>query len=110
MDPQVEGAFCANRTGWQPLAGGGDDATPWAHAYQYDPPSPFLLIANYGILFFHDAQLNQTTNIPLSRTPLGILLADQTSLSGDVTVTRFIRLPRPVSGHSRLYREPGKGV
>jgi outer membrane lipoprotein-sorting protein len=66
---------------------------PGRMRFQYDPPAPFLLIANYGILFFHDSQLNQTTNIPLSRTPLGILLADQTTLSGDVTVTKFTRLP-----------------
>src|SRR3981081_1611643 len=51
---------------------------PGKMRFQYDPPSPFLLVANWGILFFRDSQLNQTTNIPLSRTPLGILLGDQT--------------------------------
>jgi len=30
---------------------------------------------------FHDKQLDQTTNIPLSRTPLGILLADKIDLA-----------------------------
>lgn len=66
---------------------------PGRMRFQYDPPSPFLLIANYGILFFHDAQLNQTTNMPLGRTPLGILLGDQLRLSGDISVTKFVRLP-----------------
>lgn len=82
---------------------------PGRMRFQYDPPSPFLLIANYGILFFHDAQLNQTTNIPLSRTPLGILLADQTSLSGDVTVTRFIRLPGQFQVTLVRTASPGEG-
>jgi outer membrane lipoprotein-sorting protein len=66
---------------------------PGRMRFQYDPPSPFLLIANYGILFFHDSQLNQTTNIPLSRTPLGILLGDHPTMSGDVAVTKFVRQP-----------------
>jgi outer membrane lipoprotein-sorting protein len=61
--------------------------------FQYDPPSPLLLVAGHGLVVFHDAQLNQTSNIPLSRTPLGILLADHVALSGDVTVTGIQRLP-----------------
>lgn len=82
---------------------------PGRMRFQYDPPAPFLLIANYGILFFHDAQLNQTTNIPLSRTPLGILLADQTTLSGDVTVTRFVRLPGQLQVSLVRTGSPGEG-
>jgi outer membrane lipoprotein-sorting protein len=61
--------------------------------FQYDPPSPLLLVAGHGLVVFHDAQLNQTSNIPLSRTALGILLADRIALSGDVTVTGMQRLP-----------------
>jgi outer membrane lipoprotein-sorting protein len=60
--------------------------------FQYDPPAPYLLVANYGQLVFFDTQLNQTTNLFLSRTPLGILLAEHVRLSGDVTVTGVSRL------------------
>ena len=66
---------------------------PGRMRFQYDPPSPLLLVAGHGLVVFHDAQLKQTSNIPLSRTPLGILLAERISLSGDVTVTGFQRLP-----------------
>jgi outer membrane lipoprotein-sorting protein len=66
---------------------------PGRMRFQYDPPSPLLLVAGHGLVVFHDAQLNQTSNIPLSRTPLGILLADQVNLSGDVTVTGIQRPP-----------------
>jgi outer membrane lipoprotein-sorting protein len=45
------------------------------------------------MLIFHDAKLNQTTNIPIGQTPLGILLSDNVVLSGDVTVTGMQRLP-----------------
>ncbi len=60
---------------------------PGRMRFQYDPPTPLLLVAGHGLLVFHDSQLDQTTNIPLGRTPLGILLADNVKLSGDVTVT-----------------------
>jgi outer membrane lipoprotein-sorting protein len=66
---------------------------PGRMRFQYDPPSPFLLVAGHGMLIFHDAQLNQTTNIPIGQTPLGILLSDNVVLSGDVTVTAMQRLP-----------------
>ena len=61
--------------------------------FQYDPPAPFLLVANHGLLMFHDSSLRQTSTIPLNRTPLGMLLADRATLSGDVTVTGLQRLP-----------------
>ena len=53
---------------------------PGQMRFQYNPPSPLL-------------QLNQTTNIPLSSTPLGLLLQDNLKLSGDVTVTSITRSP-----------------
>ncbi len=56
--------------------------------FQYDPPAPFLLVAGHGLLVFNDSQLEQTSNIPLGRTPLGLLLRDNLKLSGDITVTR----------------------
>ena len=83
---------------------------PGRMRFQYDPPTPFLLVANYGILFFHDAQLNQTSNIPLSRTPLGILLADRTTLSGDVTVTRLVRYPGQIQVSLIRTASPGEGT
>jgi outer membrane lipoprotein-sorting protein len=83
---------------------------PGKMRFQYDPPSPFLLVANYGILFFHDSQLNQTTNIPLSRTPLGILLGDQVALSGAVTVTKFVRLPGQIQVSLVRSDNPGEGT
>ena len=61
--------------------------------FQYDPPAPFLLVAGHGLLVFNDRQLQQTSNIPIGRTPLGLLLSDNLKLSGDVTVTGVTRLP-----------------
>ena len=61
--------------------------------FQYDPPSPFLLVGGHGLLVFNDRQLRQTSNIPLGSTPLGLLLEDNLRLSGDVTVTGLVRQP-----------------
>jgi outer membrane lipoprotein-sorting protein len=66
---------------------------PGRMRFQYDPPSPLLLVAGHGLVVFHDSSLNQTSNILLSQTPLGILLADKVTLSGDVTVTGLARQP-----------------
>jgi outer membrane lipoprotein-sorting protein len=77
--------------------------------FEYDPPAPFLLVAGQTGLIFHDSSLRQTSNIPISRTPLGILLAEQAKLSGDVTVTGIERLPNQI--HVSLVRtaSPGDG-
>ncbi|MCF3945889.1 outer membrane lipoprotein carrier protein LolA [Acidiphilium sp. AL] len=66
---------------------------PGKMRFQYDKPNPQLLVAGFGLLVYHDPQLNQTTNIPLSSTPLGILLAKTVQLSGPVTVTRVAQPP-----------------
>jgi outer membrane lipoprotein-sorting protein len=55
---------------------------PGRMRFQYDPPSPFLLVAGHGMLVFHDSALDQTTNIPLGSTPLGLLLGPTVRLQG----------------------------
>ncbi len=69
---------------------------PGKMRFEYDPPDAQLLVAGFGLLVYHDPDLNQTTNIPLSATPLGILLSQNVQLSGDVTVTGIDREPGEV--------------
>jgi outer membrane lipoprotein-sorting protein len=69
---------------------------PGQMRFQYNPPAPFLLVAAHGLLVFRDNQLDQTSTLFLSQTPLGILLADKVTLSGDVTVTGMRRQPGQV--------------
>ncbi len=67
---------------------------PGRMRFQYDPPSPLLLVAGHGLVVFHDSSLDQTSNVPLGATPLGILLSDHIRLTGgDVTVTDLRNLP-----------------
>ena len=78
--------------------------------FEYTPPTPFLLIANHGLLVFQDKSLAQTSNIPLSRTPLGILLADRVKLSGDISVTGMQRQPGQIQVTLTRTDSPGEGT
>ncbi|MFT8807659.1 LolA family protein [Gluconobacter sp.] len=62
---------------------------PGRMRFDYDKPSPLLLVANDGRVVFQDRSVDQVTTIPLDRTPLGLLLRPELKLSGDVTVTGF---------------------
>lgn len=77
--------------------------------FQYDPPSPLLLVAGFGVGFFHDSQLGQTTNFPISSTPLSILLADNITLAGDVTVNGVTRLDGQIQVSVVRTASPGDG-
>ncbi len=82
---------------------------PGRMRFQYEPPAPFLLIAAHCVLTFNDSSLQQTTNIPLGRTPLGILLAEKVILSGAVTVTAIQRLPGQLQLTLVRTESPGDG-
>ena len=69
---------------------------PGRMRFEYDKPSPFLMLAGFGSAVFFDAQLKQTTSVPLETTPLSMLLSDTIKLSGDVTVTNVSRQPGQV--------------
>jgi outer membrane lipoprotein-sorting protein len=83
---------------------------PGKMRFQYDPPTPYLLVANHGFLTFVDSQLAQTSHIPLSQTPLGILLSDRVTLSGDITVTRLTRFPGQLQVSLIRTASPGEGT
>jgi outer membrane lipoprotein-sorting protein len=67
---------------------------PGKMRFEYDPPDKQLLVAGFGVLTYYDPQLNQTSNIPLGATPLGILLSQHVDLTGgNVEVTGITREP-----------------
>ena len=76
---------------------------------QYAPPSPLTLIASNGTLLLYNASTEATTTMPLSRSPLGILLADEVTLSGPVTVTGVRRLPGQLQVSIVRTAEPSQG-
>ncbi|MDW8444454.1 MAG: outer membrane lipoprotein carrier protein LolA [Acetobacteraceae bacterium] len=53
---------------------------PGRMRFEYDPPSPILLVADGTFVIFHDRSVMQTTHIPLGTTPLSLLLAERIRL------------------------------
>ena len=82
---------------------------PGRMRFEYDPPAPFLLVAGHGLLVFNDSKLQQTSNIPIGRTPLGLLLSDNLKLSGDVTVIGVQRYPGQLQITLQRTATPGDG-
>jgi outer membrane lipoprotein-sorting protein len=69
-------------------------ARPGRMRFAYNPPDKQLLVAGNGLLVYHDPDLNQTTNIPLGSTPLGLLLSQHVDLtSKSIDVTKITRQP-----------------
>jgi outer membrane lipoprotein-sorting protein len=66
---------------------------PGKMRFQYDAPDPQLLVAGFGLLVYRDPDLDQTTNIPLDSTPLGILLSQHVDLTKGVTVIGIVHNP-----------------
>ena len=83
---------------------------PGRMRFQYDPPTPYLLVAGHGFVLFSDTKLGQTSNIPIGQTPLGILLAPHIDLlSGELRVTGIRRLPGELQLTLVRSGNPGEG-
>ena len=82
---------------------------PGRMRFEYDPPSPYLLVAGPWAAGVPRLQPGADLNIPLSRTPLGILLANHVKLSGDVTVTGMQHLPGQIQVTLVRTDSPGEG-
>lgn len=62
---------------------------PGKMRFEYDPPSPILLIATGELVIYVDNSLKHVTYLPTESTPAWFLLRDRITLEGDVTVTGF---------------------
>lgn len=82
---------------------------PGRMRFQYDKPSGLLLVADGTDVWFDDPKVGQVTKIPLDRTPLGLLLAPNVTLSGAVTVTAFEHGADDVSATVVRTASPGDG-
>lgn len=77
---------------------------PGRMRFDYDPPEPMLLVADAGQFLYYDRELRQPSIVPVSSTPLGILLRPRVQLSGDVLLKGmersggFVRLTMAMRG------------
>ena len=64
-------------------------ARPGKIRFEYDPPSPILLLSDGYFLRYVDKDLEQVTHLWLDNTPIGFLLDEDIKLSESITVTKF---------------------
>ena len=84
-------------------------ARPGRMRVEYDPPTPYLLVASSGALVYYDAEIQQVTTLPLSSTPAAFLLKDHISLTQGVTIKRFERGPGALRVEVVDAEDPGSG-
>lgn len=67
-------------------------ARPGRMRFEYDPPSPILLLADMFYVYYVDKELVQMSKVGLKSTPAWLLLRDPVTFA-DLIVTRFDRGP-----------------
>ncbi len=77
--------------------------------FEYDPPSPLLLIVGYGVGFLIDRQLQQTNNFPVVSSPLSIFLSEKVTFSGDIAVDAVMRQPGQIQVTVHQAKSSGDG-
>ncbi|WP_065814734.1 outer membrane lipoprotein carrier protein LolA [Magnetospira sp. QH-2] len=60
--------------------------------FEYDPPAPFLLVADGTWLIYEDKELEQISYLLLDSTPAALLVSDDLDFNGDkVTVEKLVK-------------------
>ena len=67
-------------------------ARPGQMRIEYDPPVPYLYVANGSWLTFWDEELGQRTDVPIGSTLADFITREDVSLDGAVTVTDVRRV------------------
>jgi len=84
-------------------------ARPGRLRFEYDPPTPILLIADGTFLIYIDQELDQVTHVFLKSTPVGFLVSEKFRLRGEITVTNLQRTPAILRVTIQDTEEPEKG-
>lgn len=83
---------------------------PGRMRFEYDAPSPILLVSNGTWLVFQDNELEQTTHVPLGSTPLSVLVEDPVDLETDIEVLDVRRNPGIIRLLMRMRNDPEAGL
>lgn len=62
---------------------------PGRMRWQYNPPTPILMVSNGSDLVYYDYELEQITHIPLDSTLVGFLAQKKIRFDGDVGVISY---------------------
>jgi outer membrane lipoprotein-sorting protein len=78
--------------------------------FEYDPPTPILLVADGTFVIYFDKSLEQTSYLPIGSTPAWFLLRDDIRLGGDVTVTGYEHTPGAIRVTLVKTKDPDAGA
>ena len=78
--------------------------------FEYDPPSPYLVLADGFWLYFLDKELGEPQNWPIQDTPLGVLVAEDVNLVDNPDVEQVERFPGTLSISLRDQDRPDEGT
>lgn len=59
--------------------------------FEYDPPTPLLVITDGVWVVFYDKEIDQVSRVPLASTPLAVLVRETVDLSQDIHIDRVQR-------------------
>lgn len=82
---------------------------PGRMRFEYDAPSPVLLVSDGTWLIFQDNELEQTTHVPLGSTPLAVLVEDPVDLTTNLEVLDVVRSPGVIRLLMRMRDDPEAG-
>jgi outer membrane lipoprotein-sorting protein len=83
---------------------------PGRMRFEYDPPSPILLVADGNFVIYFDKSLQQTSYLPIGSTPAWFLLRNDIRLGGDVTVTGYEHTPGAIRVTLVQTKDPDAGA
>ena len=83
---------------------------PGLMRFEYDAPSPILLVSDGTWLVFQDNELEQTTHVPLGSTPLSVLVEDPVDFKTDLEVLDVARNPGVIRLLMRMRDDPEAGM
>ena len=83
---------------------------PGLMRFEYDEPSPILLVSDGTWLVFQDNELEQTTHVPLGSTPLSVLVEDPVDFKTGLEVLDVVRNPGVIRLLMRMRDDPEAGM
>ena len=83
---------------------------PGLMRFEYDAPSPILVVSDGTWLVFQDNELEQTTHVPLGSTPLSVLVEDPVDFKTGLEVLDVVRNPGVIRLLMRMRDDPEAGM
>lgn len=83
---------------------------PGRMRFEYDPPAQILLVADGWFVIYVDKELEQISHVPISSTPLSILLSENLNLMDNHDIAFVERGPGSLAVTLTMKADPEAGV